>query len=114
MWNFDTGRLVSIIVQRIPRSVVARMTRCESVASRRCKGFSGGQSNRNATLLGVLGGDMSDTKKQSDRSLPPAKCEGCGSENVKSTYKKGVLWRFYCQECGHWDEEWLEKNPEKG
>lgn len=47
--------------------------------------------------------------KQPDRSKPPILCEGCGSDDVKVTYTKGVAWYFKCQNCGHWDQEWLEK-----
>lgn len=57
---------------------------------------------------GILGVIMTDIK-QPDRSKPPILCEGCGSDDVKVTYTKGVAWYFKCQNCGHWDQEWLEK-----
>lgn len=52
-------------------------------------------------------------KPAGDRSKPPQQCEGCGSDNIRVTHNPKLVWRMYCKDCGHWDEEWLEKKPVK-
>ncbi len=48
-----------------------------------------------------------------DRSKPPLQCPACGSDNIRTTHKHGVVWRLYCKDCGHWDEEWLDRDSTK-
>lgn len=44
-----------------------------------------------------------------NRQKPPHQCPACGSDNIRVTHHHDKVWRLYCHDCGHWDEQWLDK-----